>query len=39
MIRRTAIKIVVGWLIAIVLLNAALRLMPVTPGYLPDHVE
>jgi urease accessory protein len=28
-----------SWLIAIALLNAALRLLPVTPGYLPDHVE
>ena len=34
-----AIKVVVSWLVAVALLNAALRLLPVTPGYLPDHVE
>lgn len=34
-----AVKVVVSWLIAVALLNAALRLLPVTPGYLPDHVE
>lgn len=28
-----------SWLIAIVLLMAVLRCLPVTPGYLPDHVE
>ena len=33
------IKVVVSWLVAVTLLNAALRLLPVTPGYLPDHVE
>jgi hypothetical protein len=36
---RLAVKVVVSWLIAIALLNAVLRLLPVTPGYLPDHVE
>jgi hypothetical protein len=34
-----AVKVVVSWLVAIALLNAALHFLPVTPGYLPDHVE
>jgi uncharacterized membrane protein len=28
-----------SWLIAIVVLVVALRFLPVTPGYLPDHLE
>jgi hypothetical protein len=34
-----AIKVVAGWLLAIATLNAALAMLPVTPGYLPDHLE
>lgn len=32
-------KIVAGWLIAVALLATLLHLLPVTPGYLPDHLE
>jgi uncharacterized membrane protein YbhN (UPF0104 family) len=28
-----------SWLLAIAALLAILRFLPVTPGYLPDHVE
>jgi len=28
-----------SWLIAIAVLAAALPYLPVTPGYLPDHLE
>ncbi|QNQ08313.1 hypothetical protein [Sphingomonas alpina] len=34
-----AAKVASSWLIAIALLAAALQLLPVTPGYLPDHLE
>jgi hypothetical protein len=34
-----AIKVVSSWLIAIALLSTTLTLAPVTPGYLPDHLE
>jgi hypothetical protein len=39
--RHTAIpvKVVSSWVIAIALLAATLQLLPVTPGYLPDHME
>lgn len=37
--RELPIKIVAGWLIATAALNAALSVLPVTPGYLPDHLE
>lgn len=34
------IGLIVGsWLVAIAALAAILRILPVTPGYLPDHVE
>ena len=33
------VKIVSSWIIAIALLAATLQLQPVTPGYLPDHLE
>jgi len=33
------IRIGAGWLIAIGALNATLTILPVTPGYLPDHLE
>ena len=32
-------KIVSSWLIAVALLAATLQMLPVTPGYLPDHLE
>lgn len=34
-----AAKVVSSWLIAIAVLAAALPYLPVTPGYLPDHLE
>jgi hypothetical protein len=33
------IKVASSWLIAIALLAATLQILPVTPGYLPDHME
>jgi hypothetical protein len=33
------IKVVSSWLIAIAALSITLQLLPVTPGYLPDHME
>jgi hypothetical protein len=33
------VKVVSSWIIAIVVLAATLQLLPVTPGYLPDHME
>jgi hypothetical protein len=33
------VKTLSSWLIAIALLAATLQLLPVTPGYLPDHLE
>jgi hypothetical protein len=33
------IKVASSWIIAIAALAAALHLLPVTPGYLPDHME
>ena len=32
-------KVISSWLIAIAVLAAALPYLPVTPGYLPDHLE
>jgi len=32
-------KVAAGWLLAIAALNATLAVLPVTPGYLPDHME
>ena len=39
--RRLAIaaRVASSWLIAIAVLAAALPYLPVTPGYLPDHLE
>ncbi len=39
--RRASIAVAVAssWLIAIAILAAALPFLPVTPGYLPDHME
>lgn len=34
-----AVKVASSWLIAIAILAAALPFLPVTPGYLPDHIE
>jgi hypothetical protein len=34
-----AVKVVSSWLIAVAVLAAALQFLPVTPGYLPDHLE
>jgi hypothetical protein len=33
------VKVVSSWVIAIAVLSATLQLLPVTPGYLPDHME
>jgi hypothetical protein len=33
------LKILASWLIAVAMLAATLQFLPVTPGYLPDHVE
>lgn len=34
-----AVKIVSSWLIAVAILAATLQFLPVTPGYLPDHMD
>lgn len=34
-----ATHVVASWLVAIAALNLTLALLPVTPGYLPDHLE
>jgi len=33
------LKVISSWLVAIAALAAILQFLPVTPGYLPDHVE
>jgi hypothetical protein len=33
------VKVVSSWVIAVAILAATLQLLPVTPGYLPDHLE
>jgi hypothetical protein len=33
------LKVVSSWLIAVAVLAITLQLLPVTPGYLPDHME
>jgi hypothetical protein len=41
-VRRQAsipVKVMSSWVIAVAILAATLQLLPVTPGYLPDHVE
>jgi hypothetical protein len=35
----TCAATICSWLIAVALLMAVLRFLPVTPGYLPDHLE
>lgn len=37
--RALFVKVTASWLMAIACLNAALPLLPVTPGYAPDHLE
>jgi hypothetical protein len=34
-----AVKVVASWLIAMAVLAATLQFLPVTPGYLPDHLD
>jgi hypothetical protein len=34
-----AVKVVASWLIAIAVLAATLQFLPVTPGYMPDHLD
>lgn len=34
-----ALKVVSSWLVAVAILAATLQFLPVTPGYLPDHME
>ena len=41
-VRRRApiiVKVVASWLIAVAVLAATLQFLPVTPGYLPDHLD
>ena len=33
------VKVVASWLVAVAILAAALPFLPVTPGYLPDHMD
>jgi len=33
------VKVVSSWVIAVAVLALTLQLLPVTPGYLPDHLE
>lgn len=33
------VKVVASWLVAVAILAAALQFLPVTPGYLPDHLD
>jgi hypothetical protein len=33
------VKVASSWIIAVAVLAATLQLLPVTPGYLPDHLE
>jgi hypothetical protein len=34
-----SVKVVASWLIAVAILAATLQFLPVTPGYLPDHLD
>lgn len=34
-----ALRMVASWLIAVAMLGALLQFLPVTPGYMPDHME
>lgn len=33
------LKVLSSWLIAVAILASFLQFLPVTPGYLPDHME
>ena len=33
------LKVLASWLIAVAVLGATLQFLPVTPGYLPDHMD
>jgi hypothetical protein len=35
----TPVKVVSSWIIAVAVLAITVQLLPVTPGYLPDHME
>jgi hypothetical protein len=37
--RLLPVRIVASWIIVVAALAATLQLLPVTPGYLPDHME
>ena len=37
--RAVALKVVASWLVTVSVLAGALTLAPVTPGYVPDHLE
>jgi hypothetical protein len=37
--RAIALKVISSWLIAVAALAALLPFLPVTPGYLPDHLD
>jgi hypothetical protein len=34
-----ALRVVASWLIAVAMLGALLQFLPVTPGYMADHME
>jgi hypothetical protein len=34
-----ALRVVASWLIAVAMLGAMLQFLPVTLGYMPDHLE
>lgn len=34
-----AVQVVSSWLLAVAILAATLQFLPVTPGYLPDHMD
>lgn len=34
-----AVKVVSSWLLAVAILAGTLQFLPVTPGYLPDHMD
>ncbi|WP_275690418.1 hypothetical protein [Luteibacter yeojuensis] len=38
-IRAVALQVLISWLLAVAALTATLALLPVTPGYAPDHLE
>ncbi|HEY1725750.1 MAG TPA: hypothetical protein VGF89_10020 [Steroidobacteraceae bacterium] len=37
--QEVVLKVLANWLIAVAVLAAALQFLPVTPGYLPDHMD